>query len=192
MCIRKSIHYKTQCPTCFEEIYEPHLRNNRAFDQFVELFSGIRDKLLRHLRIADTQLSKQSDDPSIPRCIKFEQYSPILNGDIFKKSKGESSRLKHSSGALDLPKAVIDRPSVSRRLDTELVEVSPSSHNEALHTIPKMFLSPKKQADTVKPKQNIDVPMVPCPVCEVDIPERNINFHLDNCLVRSEKLVTKR
>jgi hypothetical protein len=44
--------------------------------------------------------------------------------------------------------------------------------------IPAMF-SPRK-------KHDIAEKLVSCPVCNVDIPEKNINMHLDACLKRAE------
>jgi hypothetical protein len=44
--------------------------------------------------------------------------------------------------------------------------------------IPSIF-SPRR-------KHNTTDNLVPCPVCSIDIPERNINVHLDACLKRAE------
>lgn len=44
--------------------------------------------------------------------------------------------------------------------------------------IPSLFSIPENS--------NTSSSLVPCPVCNIDIPERNINVHLDACLKRSE------
>uniref|UniRef100_A0A1B6CJM0 RING-type E3 ubiquitin transferase n=1 Tax=Clastoptera arizonana TaxID=38151 RepID=A0A1B6CJM0_9HEMI len=192
LCIRKFMQYKTQCPICFEETFECNLRNNRAIDQCVDIFSGIRDKLLRHLRIADVQLGTlpQVED-NLPQCIRIEQSSPMPNSSLFKKTKGESSRTKNinPNHTLVSPKTDVARVNLSRRLDSD--PVSPPNVDNGLPLIPKMFLSPKKQTDIVKSKPAIEAPTVACPVCEVNIPERNINIHLDSCLDRPVKAIGK-
>jgi hypothetical protein len=45
--------------------------------------------------------------------------------------------------------------------------------------IPSIF-SPRR-------KHNTADNLVQCPVCSIDIPERNINLHLDACLKRAEQ-----
>lgn len=50
--------------------------------------------------------------------------------------------------------------------------------------IPKMFFSPSKRSCS-NPEKNCV--MQECPVCNVFIPERNMNRHLDDCLKRSEE-----
>ncbi|XP_066999910.2 E3 ubiquitin-protein ligase RAD18 [Anabrus simplex] len=53
--------------------------------------------------------------------------------------------------------------------------------------IPTLF-SPKKQ----QKQQLTSVSTVSCPVCSVDVPEKNINLHLDACLKRAEGTVESR
>lgn len=50
--------------------------------------------------------------------------------------------------------------------------------------IPKMFFSPAKKSASNADKNCV---MQECPVCNVFIPERNMNRHLDDCLKRTEE-----
>ncbi|BES92070.1 RAD18 homolog (S. cerevisiae) [Nesidiocoris tenuis] len=52
LCIRKFMQYKNQCPACFEETYEIHLRNNRPLDEVITIFVKMKEKLQRALRLA--------------------------------------------------------------------------------------------------------------------------------------------
>ncbi|KAG8223993.1 hypothetical protein J437_LFUL012096, partial [Ladona fulva] len=51
--------------------------------------------------------------------------------------------------------------------------------------VPDMF-TPKRKVK-IRPVIEENVQTVPCPVCNVDIPERNINLHLDACLAKSKE-----
>lgn len=69
-------------------------------------------------------------------------------------------------------------PSVAKPSGTQ----TPSTNDRIL--IPKMFFSPVKKST---PNAEKNCVMQECPVCNVFIPERNMNRHLDDCLKRSEE-----
>ncbi|NWY33124.1 RAD18 ligase, partial [Pheucticus melanocephalus] len=47
LCIRKSLSYKTQCPTCCVAVSESDLKNNRILDDLVKSFNSARQQLLQ-------------------------------------------------------------------------------------------------------------------------------------------------
>lgn len=230
-CIRKSMQYKTQCPTCFKETFEVNLQNNRTLDEIVENFTGIRDKLIRHLRIAEVHLSVQQashlnvlpDTNVTPVKTKTEigktnagKGNPLkLKTPHSEKKKGSDLKLR-STPKTDLKKSKLDSIVITTDDDDNDNDNSDreaencliaNKENNNLRSpqksivkekangvvIPEIFLqpvSPKKKTVT-KSKEQEDVVTVPCPVCSVEIPERNINIHLDSCLYRSERPVRK-
>jgi hypothetical protein len=87
----------------------------------------------------------------------------------------------------DVPKSEVELSDNSNFVRTQNVTPVRESYQSADQrrkgykgevVIPSIF-SPKK-------KLNVAEKFVSCPVCNVDIPEKNINVHLDACLKRSE------
>lgn len=192
LCIRKYMQYKSVCPTCFEETYEVALRNNRSLDEVISLFTGIRDKVIRHLKLAAIHVPLENDPD-----ITINSASKVNS----KKDDNSLSKMSKLNGDHSLTKGKF-----MRRLDNDIVNgdsesglnvltspttplVSESSiSNEYTTTpvrkIPSMFYSPKKLTPNFSPASSTSVPTVACPVCSVEIPDRNINIHLDKCLAR--------
>lgn len=236
------MQYKTQCPMCFKETFEVNLQNNRALDEIVENFIGIRDKLIRHLRIAEVHLSVQQtnhlivpDMNATPAKMKTEggktntgKKNPLkLKTPQSEKKKGNNKTLN----AATPKKTDTKKKSIAFQLDTLVITTDDDEdegdnnihHNDNSDreaedcliadkenncgspqksfvkdkangiVIPEIFLqpiSPKKKA-VAKNKEPEDIQAVPCPVCSVQIPERNINIHLDSCLYRSQRPIRK-
>lgn len=228
------MQYKTQCPMCFKETFEVNLQNNRVLDEVVENFTGIRDKLIRHLRIAEVHLSvQQSIHVSVPPDIDI---TPIkIQTEVGKTNTGKGNPLKLKTPHSEKKKSIDSKSkNTTPKTDTKKKSISfqqnplvityehdndgndnsdhePEDYNVADKennnfspqktpakekangvVIPEIFLqpiSPKKKS--IKSKELEDVFTVPCPVCNVQIPERNINVHLDGCLYRSERPVRK-
>uniref|UniRef100_A0A1B6MH69 RING-type E3 ubiquitin transferase n=1 Tax=Graphocephala atropunctata TaxID=36148 RepID=A0A1B6MH69_9HEMI len=202
ICIRRSLLYKTACPSCFEETYETNLRNNRNFDRVTELFVNVRDKLIKHLRIAAVHFNcnekLQSPATTLNLSQKTSQQEETPKRNIPKPGKSSTKgKLPFKSPSLG---SSDKKSEISKRLEDLLVspaphtrvsekkvlnsfEISNDDEFQRITTVPPMFLQPKVES---QPK-NTDVPTVPCPVCGVDIPERNINPHLDNCLANVNK-----
>lgn len=226
-CIRKSMQYKTQCPMCFKETFEVNLQTNRVLDEIVENFTSIRDKLIRHLRIAEIHLSVQQANHL--NVLPAVNATPIkMKTEAGKTSSGKENTLKlktpqtekkkkDDSKGKSTPKTDSKKKNIFQRdnLVIRTVDDDDSDHdsddcfisdkeNELSSpqkiikekangvVIPEIFLnvSPKKKV-VEKNKEQEDVLTVPCPVCSVHIPERNINIHLDSCLYRSERPVRK-
>ncbi|OAD52553.1 E3 ubiquitin-protein ligase RAD18 [Eufriesea mexicana] len=81
LCIRKYLHYKTQCPVCFAETFEKDLRKNKVLDEIITHFSQIKDKLKRSLQIqihSNIPTLKNNTSPSIN--IHKDASSPGTSG----------------------------------------------------------------------------------------------------------------
>lgn len=184
LCIRKSLIYKAQCPTCFEEASDNQLRNNRILDDIIEIFGGLLDEVRSFMQ----EYGKFSDSRV--------KYNADNKGNVNNvcSSQGETRAFKKLSEcangpaeSADLPKSKVELSDYNTFVRTQNMTPVKESHQSPDHrrqdykgevVIPPMF-SPRK-------KHNVDEKYVSCPVCNVDIPEKNINVHLDACLKRSE------
>ncbi|XP_071455744.1 E3 ubiquitin-protein ligase RAD18-like [Hetaerina americana] len=150
-CIRKSMQYKPQCPTCFKEATEPQLRNNRLVDQFVGLYEKV--------------------------CEKIEDFA--------------YDRVQISDSSVLIGKNMVARDPVTPLASKEVIdmmdEVPDEKATKIKISVPDMF-TPRRKPKKPPPAIVEQVKLVPCPVCNVDIPERNINVHLDKCLAKSKEI----
>lgn len=154
--------YKAQCPTCFEEAFDNQLRNNRIVDDIIEIFGRILDEVKSFIQ----EYGKFSEPPKKRDTGAFGKLSERANGPV------ASSYMSQSEVELS------DHSDSVRMQNMTPVKESHQSQDHRRKVIPAMF-SPRK-------KHNVAEKFVPCPVCNVDIPEKNINVHLDACLKRSE------
>ncbi|PSN46136.1 hypothetical protein C0J52_12072 [Blattella germanica] len=201
MCIRKSLMYKGSCPTCFAVASDSQLRNNKVVDELIIIFTRLSievQKLVQECRgnkpLQYTKDSRNDEESSssVNRNVSRSGYrsanvethnselyfSPSKPSTSFfvskiKEPKTLPSILKESGEGCSKSKG--EEPS------NQKTESMPTSNSEL--QIPSMF-TPKKMS--IKPAIVTTVNLVPCPVCNVDIAERNINTHLDACLKRSE------
>ncbi|XP_046996084.1 E3 ubiquitin-protein ligase RAD18-like isoform X1 [Schistocerca americana] len=199
LCIRKSLGYKTECPTCMKETFESHLRSNRILDDIVTLYVGFKGTLLpmllhKHNRLtlnevpftsADDADDKLANIKRQVKCIPSEREATIIseekrNCELFNREIISNPTLKEISDN-DLRNVVTPQKII---LPSQLAVGRPSTSKSSIK-IPAMFTSPKKNVQNTEPALR----KVTCPVCNVDIPEKNINFHLDNCLKREEDQV---
>jgi E3 ubiquitin-protein ligase RAD18 len=191
--------YKSQCPACFKEAFEYQLRNNRILDDIIEVFVILSDEIKSFMQNY-VQFSKAQNKTNT--VVDFVHNSNSLSDSRGKNnviSKGInnsiSSNKKDTRSACGRMYESVNIPSTSSYVseselgDVKLQDVasvkqtyqSPDhkrivSNGDVL--IPSIF-SPKR-------KHNTTDNLVPCPVCSIDIPEKNINVHLDACLKRAE------
>ncbi|XP_043529104.1 E3 ubiquitin-protein ligase RAD18-like isoform X2 [Frieseomelitta varia] len=157
LCIRKYLHYKTQCPACFAETFEKDLKKNKVLDEIITHFSQIKDKLKRFLQI-QMQFAKLHQSKDVDA---NEQESKVIYKNII-------SNISISQN--------ITSPSTHVQKDLS----SPST--SGVLTIPLMF-TPKSSKRPIANKTE-ETKIVICPVCKVSISELKINRHLDDCLKR--------
>lgn len=205
------MEYATSCPVCWETTHQNTLRNNYGLDKILELFLSMRDKLIKHLKIAaihfDGNHQLKSPLPSQSSSKKETTIEESIFNATPKRATQTSSKsstkgqikFSSSSKSSGTPKS-----SISKKLDS-ILPLSPRVENflsldEIVETnqpedviendtikVPPMFLHQRVETQS-KPEQ----PSVCCPVCSVDIPERNINNHLDNCLANVGRELPKR
>lgn len=168
LCIRKYLHYKTQCPACFAETFEKDLRKNKILDEIITKFSQIKDKLKRVLQI-HIQFSKFDENNQVSTIPKLlhqnndtninEQENKIIYNQIINNTSENN---------------------ISPSINVQNNIFSPST--SGISRIPLMFTPKSHKRNKVTNIEKTKV--VICPVCKVTISEIKINRHLDDCLKR--------
>ncbi|XP_069682882.1 E3 ubiquitin-protein ligase RAD18-like [Periplaneta americana] len=194
ICIRRSLVYRTQCPSCSTEAFDHQLRNNRIIDSIIEVFFKLLNEVkkcskdAKDIPISAVKLTPDlSEEPVRKLCLKNNE--PV--GDVRKcvAIDGRNKAVLKTYNSIEVPSTSTHIPetvtsnsvNVKRETSTQKMnEISTSTKvsSRCEQQIPSMF-SPKK----------LKIILVACPVCSVDIPEKNINAHLDACLKRCEQPV---
>uniref|UniRef100_A0A0A9X1Y2 RING-type E3 ubiquitin transferase n=1 Tax=Lygus hesperus TaxID=30085 RepID=A0A0A9X1Y2_LYGHE len=205
LCIRKFMQYKNQCPACFEETYEVHLRNNRPLDDIIAIFVKMKDKLQRALRLATIPIPIKGE----PKCDAKEENALFpktpKNRSSFEPKTPSSVRSSVGEVAVQLFKEKTEEaPTGSPIPGSSYKDKTPKTPSQSDKSgddvvlngvkIPGIFNAPISFPRVRKPDE-----MAQCPVCEVEVPARNINLHLDTCLAaesgcrpKNRKAVPKR
>ncbi|XP_063990219.1 E3 ubiquitin-protein ligase RAD18-like [Diachasmimorpha longicaudata] len=158
LCIRKYLHYKNQCPACFQDTFEKDLHTNRIIDEIILYFSTIRDKLVTC--ITGTKCQPPSEESVLSPPVRPARSSQLKSPEVRSK-----------------PALPSDDISSSVTSTTKSFSSPSTSGTSSLST----FFTPKSR------KQGRSIPQVPCPVCRVEISETHINKHLDDCLKRDSE-----
>lgn len=164
LCIRKYLLYKTQCPTCFTETFEKDLRTNKILDEIIIQYLNVEEKLGKEFYHKEVEAVK--DDNSKDTC--------SLNNFECKKETDVPSASGVSHKVSDSP--TISTPRVQRVYHQDISSPSTSTSSK----IPSIFTPKSKKG--FRNQENCKI--VTCPVCKVEVPENNINKHLDDCLKR--------
>ncbi|XP_029039329.2 E3 ubiquitin-protein ligase RAD18-like [Osmia bicornis bicornis] len=166
LCIRKYLHYKTQCPACFTETFEKDLRKNKVLDEIIAQFVKVKDKLkicVRNQVMLKHNNEVEENVLNTPKLMR--QYKDVnINSQ-------ERNILNNSLKSINNTS-----PSVSVQKDT----CGPSTSGKP--RIPLMFTPKCYKSSSVTNMEETKV--VICPVCKVSISEVKINRHLDDCLKR--------
>ncbi|XP_076628275.1 E3 ubiquitin-protein ligase RAD18 [Colletes latitarsis] len=165
LCIRKYLHYKTQCPVCFAETFEKDLRKNKVLDEIITQFSQVKDRLKKCLR-------NQID------FLPFNRSDIILNTPKSVHRVKEKHLIKQEDKIINKSFTFMNNGSPSSNVQINLSSPSTSGNSR----IPLMFTprSTKRPNITIAEKTEDVI----CPVCKVTISEMHINRHLDDCLKR--------
>ncbi|XP_011147412.2 E3 ubiquitin-protein ligase RAD18 isoform X1 [Harpegnathos saltator] len=172
-CIRKYLHYKTQCPTCSVETFEKDLRKNNILDEIIVQYKSMKEKLKKEYH---KEIEAVKDENSEDACSvnDFECKKEIEFSDAISNASGILSKLPDSPLQST---AIISTPHAQKVHKRHQDVSSPSTSLSS--KIPSMF-TPKSK----KSFRNENCKVVECPVCKVDVSENNINKHLDDCLKR--------
>ncbi|XP_063147690.1 E3 ubiquitin-protein ligase RAD18 [Candoia aspera] len=187
LCIRKSLSYKAQCPTCCVAATGPDLKNNRILDDLVQNFISARQRLFQ--AVLDSPISSASLLP---------KKAP-LQGHILSSSDGLAlEQEKQFADILPVKENIqthrrrLQSPDREKKVKIKQEE-DPRSPEEGCEAL-------DKEATNIRPDKhntrNSEMPStsatrfvtkVECPVCGVPIQELHINKHLDGCLARDQK-----
>ncbi|KAG5312106.1 RAD18 ligase, partial [Acromyrmex insinuator] len=170
LCIRKYLHHKTQCPTCFEEIFEKDLRKNKLVDEIIIQYLNFKEKCDE--KVYHEKLITVKNENSGVECStnNFE-------------CKKEQDMLNVSHHHLDNSMLTAGNTTPHRQKDNQQYISTPSTSADP--RIPSMF-TPKSKKGFQKEENR---QLVTCPVCKVEVPQNNINKHLDDCLRRENTKV---
>ncbi|KYN05661.1 E3 ubiquitin-protein ligase RAD18, partial [Cyphomyrmex costatus] len=157
LCIRKYLHHKTQCPICFEEIFEKDLRKNKLVDEIIIQYLNFKEK-------HDEKYHKK--------------LITVKNANSGVECKNEQDILNVSCNHLDNSMLMSGNTTPPRQKDNQQDVSTPSTSTDS--RIPSIF-TPKSRKGFQK-EENRQI--VNCPVCKVEVPQSNINRHLDDCLRR--------
>jgi hypothetical protein len=205
------MQYRTACPQCLSNVNDVDLKNNRTLDEMVTVMKRLREPLCKALKgvpqgaaapIMQTPStskvsappespartpSKDSPRPSAPQTPK--QSSPV------KILTTPKSHITHFLSPKKSTPTTPARSSTSNKLGFERLGLTQSTSTQSqtkpeirvrsMETLTNPPLSPPKPVTTHGILGNVS--MVTCPICQVEIPERNINIHIDKCLERSNQ-----
>lgn len=182
LCIRKYLHYKTQCPACFEKTFEKDLHTNRILDEIILYFQKIREKLVDCIVGAKLSTNNDQDETNaIIRSPKTPPVRPARTNQVLKTPTKSDTVIESHCHSESVNNTTVDneKPQTSSSFIDNSNMSSPSTSG-----IPKMakLFTPKSRK--IPEKQLISTKQVACPVCSVEISETHINKHLDACLKR--------
>lgn len=170
LCIRKYLHYKTQCPACSEETFEKDLRKNKVLDEIIIYFVNVKEKFQKEFYQEETKIVKDenfttecsSNDSECRRKIDVYDADSVLHTD----SNNTACRT-----------------SVSTSPNQRNCHQDISSPSTSISSKVASIFTPKSKRNFQK-DENCNI--VVCPVCKVHVPQNNINKHLDDCLKRED------
>ncbi|XP_061474508.1 E3 ubiquitin-protein ligase RAD18 isoform X2 [Rhineura floridana] len=188
LCIRKSLSYKAQCPTCCVAATEPDLKNNRILDELVKTFGSARLRLFEV--VWDSALF------SSPKLLTKNDsaQSRVLTssiGFVLKQEKQFTDTVLVKEN-FHTPRRHLKPPDRETKKIKIKQEESPCGSEECHETFGTEEASTSPIAGTRNPETPSTsatkvITKVECPVCGVPIQELHINKHLDGCLIRDEK-----
>lgn len=167
LCIRKYLHYKTQCPICSEETFEKDLRKNKLLDEIIIHYLNFKEKHDKKFHCEKLLTAKDENSEIVCSTNNIE----------YKKEQDAFNTIEVSHKNFD--SLTLTASNTPRRQKDYQQDVSTPSTSAELR-IPSMF-TPKSRKGFQREE---DRQVVTCPVCKVEVPQNNINRHLDDCLKR--------
>jgi len=157
ICVRKYVvSYKPQCPQCLETLHEGELRPNRLLKDVMDIF--FNDVI-----------------PGVAEAFKGKHFVSLSQTPS--RSKSPLTTLTST-------------PTTARTTET----MAAPTPKQIFPKLTQTTSATQKQAgkpsssDEAHPEQRNVAPrdVACCPVCSVEVPQRNINAHLDKCLKDQE------
>eukprot|EP00092_Neocalanus_flemingeri_P018632 GFUD01020177.1.p1 GENE.GFUD01020177.1~~GFUD01020177.1.p1 ORF type:complete len:780 (+),score=229.16 GFUD01020177.1:45-2384(+) len=157
LCIRKYLQFRPQCPTCHATVYEQNLRTDKTGEDVVLLFRPLVHSLKKLCDEATLLGQKENQNPS-------NSYRQPLSGVM------ASSTTPCNRESTTLPLSPVKTQSKT-----------------SLKSSPTLPLKIKEECSLLipptQPSSSASQPTrTPCPVCQVSIPDRTINLHVEKCL----------
>ncbi|XP_054833660.1 E3 ubiquitin-protein ligase RAD18 isoform X2 [Eublepharis macularius] len=188
LCIRKTLSYKAQCPTCCVAAAEPDLKNNRILDDLVKTFNSARQRLFQ--AVLDSPLV--SNSPSVSPPALFRKKA-VAKGHIL-NSSDDFALGQEFTGNLLVKEQTPRRPFKTFVREGKKIKVK---EEEVPYGVEEGNMTFSEGASSASPKEGTRQPETPstsaikvrveCPVCGVPVPELHVNKHLDSCLTSDEK-----
>ncbi|KAH0552113.1 E3 ubiquitin-protein ligase RAD18-like [Cotesia glomerata] len=166
LCIRKYLHYKTRCPLCFQELFENQLNPNRILEEILVNFAKVRTKL--HCLV---KLNNNSIDSGI------NQSETYLSQ---KSNQGSSNSV--TIEATDRVNEGADEKNEKNDRQSNNCETSINSNKLVKND--KLL---ENNANSLEVKN--ENKFKSCPVCQVNVPEKNMDIHFDNCTKREASII---
>ncbi|XP_044307907.1 E3 ubiquitin-protein ligase RAD18 isoform X3 [Varanus komodoensis] len=186
LCIRRSLSYKPQCPTCCVAATGPDLKNNRILDELVQTFNSARQQLFQSVLdfppvSPTTVLTKKASvkehvltAPASFALKQEKQYKDI----IFVKDVCKPKR------HMKLPETESKKIKLKHEESLCSEEDYEMESNEVAGTSP---VGGTKNPEVPSTSATKVITKVECPICGIPVQELHINKHLDMCLTRGEK-----
>lgn len=171
LCIRRYLGYKTQCPVCFVETFEKDLRKNKILDEIITQYLDIKKKFEKESSSKEKGEEAMKRDDSEDTC-SLNNFKCNKETDV-----PDTNEISHEVSDSSVSTAIISTPCV-QRVHQDVSSPSTSTSPK----IPSIFTPKSKKG--FRNEKNCKV--VICPVCNVDVPESNINKHVDDCLKRND------
>ncbi|XP_078342670.1 E3 ubiquitin-protein ligase RAD18-like isoform X2 [Oculina patagonica] len=203
LCIRRSLSYEPQCPTCSSKVSPPSLKSNRVLDELVKNFVKVRTKLLE-LVMSNAQTTSSKDAPEKGGEIKNKRSIGISNTRRRKAQSSSQSNLKSSSPDTKRQKLDAENEGISNPVEVTVndkveepvsasipevvvIELDENQQKQQQSDQQPMVVDECRLSDNENPPGQPDADFAECPVCGDMVPHRKINSHLDACLTRTEK-----
>ncbi|XP_032236235.2 E3 ubiquitin-protein ligase RAD18 isoform X3 [Nematostella vectensis] len=166
VCIRRSITFDTQCPTCHMKTVQQDLRCNRVLDELVKNFIAVRQKLLQLIN------QRYQTTENISSCAKTPSSHPSTG-------KRKSRTTPSVTPGRKRKRRIIDSDDEDKTFEAITIKQEPECAADSTKKTPK-GKQPRKS-----PTRPPD--FAECPVCGELILQSKVNSHLDLCLTRNEK-----
>ncbi|XP_020611229.1 E3 ubiquitin-protein ligase RAD18-like isoform X3 [Orbicella faveolata] len=201
LCIRRSLSYEPQCPTCSSKVSPPSLKTNRVLDELVKNFIKVRTKLLE-LATTNAQKTSLKDDAkkrgetknkrsSTAHTRRRKAQSTPQNDSKSSSPDTKRQRLDAENEQVSNPVEVTLNDELENPVSTAEPEVAVVDEEENQQEQQQSELQPTAvdecRSENETPAQPSDADFAECPVCGDMVPHRKINSHLDACLTRTEK-----
>ncbi|KAK3824890.1 MAG: hypothetical protein J3Q66DRAFT_97266 [Benniella sp.] len=200
-CIRRHLDKESTCPACRVSTSTSHMRRNVALDEIANSFKDCRSTLLK--AVMDSLKPLNSGPPELTRMesMEVDDLNPVqkkrrISSRVTRKTSSQSGN--HEAGAEDYSANDDDK-------DDDFVmhsQESSKGKNGARSTKGSTVRSRGKNADqsisvaapdttqpftSSTPAQPDLRSLVPCPICQMAVPEAYTNIHLDKYCLKGQQ-----